>query len=104
MQKFPTLVCQLTMTCEAWIVGSAAKVDIDLTQVRDFDVMVPHAYWYHAAQLIPKDAKPTIFGGWECLSEGLQVDVWPDDLSRLLIDSHTSCAWQPRYNTRVVKL
>jgi len=78
MRKLPELVCKLTYVCDAWIIGSAA--DPDKTDPRDYDLVVPYNKWKEASSLIPSDARRNTFGGWKCISEGKEVDVWPDDI------------------------
>jgi hypothetical protein len=97
----PPLVRRLVYgPCQAWIIGSAAQSDAVLDRVRDFDVLVPYAKWPEASLLIPAEAKPNTFGGWKCESEGRVVDVWPDDIGRLLINNLTKAVWHPHSNQR----
>ena len=96
----PVLVGRLVYFHDAWILGSAAHPDADLLTVRDFDVLVPPANWQQAAQLIPLDAKPNSYGGWKCLSEGKEVDVWPEDLGKRLSCSLNQYAWHPQSGAR----
>ena len=100
----PALVCKLTTTCNAWIIGSAAAPDVDLAKVRDFDVLVPLAYWQQAAQMIPQDATPNTYGGWKCQSEGREVDVWPEDLGMRMPSAMVKFAWHPYSNARFQRL
>lgn len=97
----PSLVCKLAYAHEAWVVGSAASPDADHANVRDYDVIVPFEHWRAAAMLIPPDAKPNTFGGWKCISEGREVDVWPGDLSWLMTNKAAKWAYHPRTNTRL---
>ena len=101
MHVLPSLVCKLTHAHEAWVVGSAAKPDADHATVRDYDVLVPLTHWQNAAMLIPEDAKPNTFGGWKCVSEGREVDVWPGDLAWLMTNRAASWAWHPRTGVRL---
>ena len=99
MLRFPALVTLLTERHDAWIVGSA----VDNPNPRDYDVIVPYEKWPQASLLIPKDAKPNVFGGWECISDGKIVDVWPAELGFSFITSACKAAWQPRYNIIIRK-
>lgn len=104
MIPYPRLVGQLVTLFDAWIVGSGANPNTDLTKVRDWDVAVPYRNWPKAALIIPKDAKVNTFGGWKCQSDGQTVDVWPDDLDTI-VDSHMNTyAWQPRQGVRLMRL
>ena len=100
MRTTPALVAQLTHVHNAWIVGSAAKEGADLKIVRDWDVLVPFSNWQAAAALLPKDAAPNTFGGWKCVSEGVVVDVWPDDLGRIMTRLPT--CWRSGRKTRAL--
>ena len=100
MRILPALVGKLVYSCDAWILGSAAAPDADLSAVRDFDVLVPPARWLQAAQLIPRDAKPNTYGGWKCQSEGREVDVWPEDLGQRLSCVLNKFAWHPQSGAR----
>lgn len=77
----PTLVRKLCFGFSAWIVGSAVSSD----NPRDYDVAIPYQYWREAALILPKDAKPNNFGGWKCISDGKEVDVWPFDLHEFVL-------------------
>lgn len=99
----PELVCKLAYGHEAWVVGSAARPDINYLEVRDYDVIVSHVRWRTASMLIPIDATPNTFGGWKCLSEGVEVDVWPGDLSWLMVNNKAQWAWHPRSDRRLSK-
>jgi hypothetical protein len=100
MKHPPKLVCALAYGHDAWVVGSGAKEDN--ADPRDWDVLVPFSEWFAAAMLIPKDAVPNAFGGWKCMSDGKEIDVWPGDLGYLLSLSPMSVAWHPKSGTRVV--
>jgi hypothetical protein len=99
--KLPKLVCSLTHNFDAWIVGSAA--DIKNSSPRDYDVIVPFSQWGPASQMIPPDAKPNTFGGWKCMSEGVEVDVWPGELGWLMAKPKSKYVWHPATNTRYAR-
>ena len=101
IRPYPALVTKL---CHlgAWIVGSGADPD-KKDPPRDWDVFVPYEFWHKAMLLIPDDAKPNTFGGWKCNSEGIEVDVWPDSLERIM-SNQGKFAWQPELNIRIKKL
>lgn len=46
------LVGKLAYGHEAWVVGSAAQPNINYSEVRDYDVMVPSEHWRAASMLI----------------------------------------------------
>lgn len=99
---YPPLVAKLCEHYEAWIVGSGA--DTLCTNPRDWDVMVPLSMWGECAALIPADAVPNTFGGWKCQSNGIEVDVWPGELSRVMGHHRSKFAWQPRYGIRLGRI
>lgn len=80
--KYPKLVLALTHAHDAWIVGSGADPDNEIP--RDYDVVVPFSNWQEASMLIPMDAAPNHFGGWKCMSEQVEVDVWPGDIGWIM--------------------
>lgn len=104
MTEFPSLVAKLTHVFGAWIIGSAAEPGIELSSVRDFDVVVPLEQWYLAAALIPMTALSNTYGGWKVETEtGVSVDIWPDDIGRLLLNSKCTIAWHPKSGIRIKK-
>lgn len=105
MRSLPILVGKLTQYCDAWIVGSAAKPEVDFSSIRDFDVAVPFSSWNVASSLIPSSAVPNSFGGWKCYSEDSIVDVWPQDLSQFVTNRVSSpYLFHPRSGVRLVKI
>jgi hypothetical protein len=95
--KIPKLVSDLSYYHEAWIVGSAANPEN--TEPRDYDVLVPFSKWQEASSLIPPGAKPNHFGGWKCISEGVEVDVFPGELTWLL--KYPQTQWIYNYATNI---
>ena len=93
MRSLPPLALKLTHMHDAWIVGSAA--DPCNESPRDYDVIVPFSSWGQACMLIPGDAKPNSFGGFKCIDDGIEVDVWPGDLGWLMQRPKAMYAWHP---------
>ena len=94
----PPLVEKLCHFHEAWIVGSAA--DPTNTDPRDYDVLVPLSKWQDAAGLIPSNATINTFGGFKCIEEGIEIDVWPGELSWLMSRPKTQWIWSPKTGAR----
>lgn len=92
--KYPELVTKLTTLCDAWIVGSAA--DPKNFHPRDFDVFVPFKNWLQASNYIPKDAKINRLGGFKCVSDEVDVDVWTGDMNDFLSSNYFSFAYHPK--------
>lgn len=80
--KYPKLVLALSHSHDGWIVGTGADPSVD--NPRDYDIIIPYSEWQKASSLIPLDAKPNHFGGWKCMSEGVEVDVWPGDIGWIM--------------------
>ena len=80
--KYPKLVLALTHCHDAWIVGSGA--DPNNKEPRDYDILVPYSQWQKASSLIPMDAKVNTFGGFKCISDGIEIDVWAGDIGWLM--------------------
>ena len=98
----PSLVSALVTNYEAWIVGSAA--DPQVTNPRDYDVVVPFSSWNKAVHLIPKDAKLNSFGGLKVTQPDCETDVWAGELSFVMCNNKAKWAWQPHLNVRMQKM
>jgi hypothetical protein len=96
--QFGNIVNGLTHNHDAWVVGSAA--DPENKNPRDIDIMVPYSSWGPASSLIPKDAKVNSFGGWKFTEQGVEVDVWPGELSWILQRPRTKFVWHPKTGIR----
>lgn len=102
MNSLPKIVSALVHTCEAWIVGGAAR-PIPESCPRDWDVIVPHSHWHIAAQHIPPIAVPNSFGGWKIKGMDTVIDVWPGDMAWLMQQDKATCLWKPDKGIRWVK-
>lgn len=81
MKKFlPELVRKLGYSCSGWLCGGAVLEE----NPKDYDVYIPINHWKEASMLIPKDATVNRMGGFKCISEGAEVDVWTCDMSDLI--------------------
>ena len=98
--SLPKLVVAITNAGDAWIMGSAARWFAGDDPPNDIDIVVPFEKWQVVAPMIPRDAQPNKFGGWRFTTDGVDVDVFPDNIGRLM--SHTGCndAWHPKSNNR----
>ena len=99
--KYPELVTKLTTLCGGWIVGSAANPN-ELTP-KDYDVYIPLKYWMEASNYIPKDSKINRMGGFKCVSDGVEVDVWTGDMNDFLSSDYFSYAYHPKTGVRIVR-
>ena len=100
--KHPELVTKLTTLCSGWLVGSSANPDI--TNPRDYDVYIPMKFWLEASSYIPKEAKINRMGGFKCISEGVEVDVWTGDINDFLSSDYFSFAYQPKTGVRIGRI
>ncbi len=100
--KYPELVTKLTNFCGGWITGSAADPDHD--NPRDYDVFIPLKYWQQASSYIPKDAKINRMGGFKCISDGIEVDVWTGLLEDLVTTNQFKYAYQPLTGIRIKRV
>lgn len=97
MPRIVRLICSIS---DSWIVGSAA--DPHNNRPKDYDVAVPLTQWTKAAVVIPKDARPTMFGdGWKFMSDGQEVNVWPADVINIFQCAKCDWMWQPIKNIRI---
>lgn len=99
MNRMPRIVRLITGAYDAWVVGGAA--DPNDEHPRDWDVAVSFSDWHHVSNLIPKTARPTLFGGWKFESDGQEVDVWPCEIMSIWKCAKCNWMWQPRLNIRV---
>lgn len=113
--QMPALVTLLTLNFDAWVVGSAAAPDANLSLVRDFDVLIPMNRWHDAAAMlynqtggVPTLLRMNRLGGWKLTlshdDKQVEVDIWPGDLSWLMLNHTARYAWHVRSNTRLCKL
>lgn len=100
--SLPKLALVLVNQYDAWIVGGAA--DPEQTSPRDYDVVVPFYHWPSVAHLLGGySATLNSLGGWKCVSDNCEVDVWPGDLGWVMCHQAAKWAWQPRYGIRLRK-
>ena len=97
----PPFVMRLTTNFDAWVVGSSA-INTG-TPPRDWDILVPWHRWHEATSMIPQNATPNSLGGWKFKIEGVEIDMWPGDLSWLAQQPKFKCARHPRTNTLITK-
>lgn len=100
--KYPELVTKLTTLCGGWLVGSSANPNE--TEPRDYDIYIPVKYWLEASNYIPKDAKINRMGGFKCISDGIEVDVWTGDMNDFLASNYFNFAYQPKIGVRIGRL
>lgn len=100
--KYPELVTRLCTNCEAWIIGSAA--DPKNTNIRDYDIFVPITHWTLACSIIPKDATVNRMGGFKCMSEGIEVDVWTCDMAAVVATNYFKWAYHPKTGVRIKRV
>lgn len=97
--KYERLVRNLTTHCSGWIFGSAANLDIN--NPRDFDIFIPIEYWSKACSYIPLDSKINRSGGYKCLDNGIEVDVWTGNMNDMLSTVYFSYAYHPNSGVRI---
>ena len=100
--KYPELVTKLTTLCSGWLVGSSANPNE--TDPRDYDVYISIKYWLEASNYIPKDAKINRMGGFKCINDGIEVDVWTGDMNDFLASNYFNFAYQPKTGVRIGRL
>ncbi len=103
INELPHSVKYMVQHYDAWIVGSAAQPSSNILQVNDVDVIISFSQWNKVTGLIPLDAKKNKYGGWKYSEEGIEIDVWPDELNNFMNSAIPQYLWQPRYNIRYKK-
>lgn len=101
MRSIPKLVAKLSHYHEAWVVGSAA--DPNNKKPRDWDVLVPFSKWQDASGLIPENAKVNSFGGFKCVEDDVEIDVWCGELSWIIQIPKCKYIWNPKTGVRFTK-
>lgn len=97
--RAPDLVRKLVSVCDAWIVGSACSQE----KPRDYDVYIPMKYWKEACRLIPKKVKVNTLGGFKCMSDGCEVDVWTGDINDFLSSNYFKEAYHPESGIHIIR-
>jgi len=98
--KRPELVTKLCAYCDGWLIGSSVTEE----NPRDYDVWIPYEKWSVACTMIPKDSKINTFGGFKCMSDGVEVDVWTGDMNDFLASNYFNFAYQPKTGVRIGRL
>lgn len=98
--KLPELVTKLTTICNGWIVGGA----VDAENPKDYDVYIPFPYWKVACSLLPKESTINRMGGFKCISEGKEVDVWTGEMSDFLASNYFSKAFHPQTGVKICRV
>lgn len=103
--KYPALVTKLTTICSGWIVGSAALDPFEVVDKppRDYDIYIPMSQWRTASALIPKNATINRMGGFKCISEGIEVDVWTGDMHEFLSSAMFKAAYHPQTGIKIIR-
>lgn len=99
LMKYPELVTKLTTICNAWIVGGA----VDNENPIDYDLYIPFSKWREACAIIPKDSKINRMGGFKCVSEAIDVDIWTGDMSDFLASNYFSKAYHPQTGVKIYR-
>lgn len=102
INRLPRLVRLICSNSGAWLVGSSA--DPANPDPKDYDIAVSFKSWGEVALLIPKDARPTLYGGWKFVSDSKEVDMWPDEIINIFLCSKCEWMWQPQFNIRISKI
>jgi len=98
--RYPELVTKLSTLCNGWIVGGA----VDNETPKDYDVYIPFSNWQIACSLIPKESTINRMGGFKCISEGVEVDVWTCEMSDLLATDYFSKAFHPKTGVKIIRV
>ncbi len=89
-KKLPTMVKALCWRNDGgWIIGGAARYLLGEEEgpPRDWDIMIPFSTWPNVAFLIPENATLNSFRGFKFKVDGIEYDVWPGDLSHLVLQA-----------------
>lgn len=94
IKELPQIPTFLAREFEAWIVGTAADPNSQLSNIKDIDVVVPFSQWARASKIISlKEPSCNKYGGWKIIDEGIVVDIWPDDITHVLTSGLVNWIW-----------
>ncbi len=81
----PNLVRILCWNHDAYIVGSTVDKLINQdNSINDWDIIVPTYQWNKARFLIPKGTPANNFGGFKVNENGVEIDVWADNIEQFI--------------------
>lgn len=100
----PTVAKQMCFLFDGVVLGSSAEKlykGYPLGPLDDIDIVIPFDQWTKACKIIPGNAKVNSFGGFKFEDGGISVDVWMDDVTRVLFMSpwkgKNGYLWSPKY-------
>lgn len=86
----------------SWICGSVADPS-KVGPFKDYDIIVPHREWTSVSQLLAinmKFIRFTRYGGISGTIDGDHIiDVWPDDIDKLMLLPLPMHLWHPKSMT-----
>ena len=93
------------------VIGGAAQYFYDVTVLSDdtsnlkgIDIVIPLDNWVTALKLIPISAVANSFGRFKFKDGAYEVDVWPDDVFRVALESSSDVKiWSPKHNKIFVR-
>lgn len=100
--KYSSTVYFLCQQCDGWIIGSAADPEND--NPRDIDIIVPFSKWHTALGALPQDRSKievNTFGGYKFEDDdGVEIDMWPGELTTVLTSYVAQYLYHPWYGIR----
>ncbi len=88
----------------SWIVGGAVAYLSGESKIKpkDIDIIVPLDEWIEASKLIPEGATANRFGGFKFNDNGIDVNVWADEIGKLFLMAGKDCKmYQPKYKCKI---
>lgn len=96
LRDIPLIVKTATYNHDGWVVGGSAQYLCGLTsKVRDWDVIVPPNEWAKLCKTFPYKSVTNTFGGIKLLENGVEVDLWPEELGLYFINTSGIIAVSP---------
>ena len=93
----PQFVKNACFNHDAWIVGGGALYLCEKKEkVRDWDIVVPIDQWFNVSRGIPKGTPSNTFGGFKLNIEGIEIDIWTQDIGRLFMYDLAQIIAQPK--------
>lgn len=100
-EKLPPIARVLCYAYDGYIIGSSIPYLLSQTdeKPKDIDIVIPFDNWVKATKTISiwSDAKINKLGGFKVVDDGVIVDVWMDDVARVMMSLPSSQILQPKY-------
>ncbi len=105
-QRLQPISRVLCYVFDGWIVGGAVPYISCKSEEspKDIDIIVSPNVWREVSLILPKNSILNTLGGMKFIDNGVSVDVWPDEIGRLLTQSYPTTLYSPIHNVTIGKI